>query len=162
MSDYSKPPDDELRHRLNPEQYQVTQCSLTEPPFQNAFWDNHQAGIYVDVVSGEPLFCSLDKFDSGTGWPSFLRPMDGAKLIFKIDRSLTRERTEVRSGQADSHLGHVFDDGPQPTGKRYCINSAALRFIPFEEMEKAGYGNFLSLFAGLPSGKKPVKNIPGT
>jgi methionine-R-sulfoxide reductase len=157
MSDFSKPPEDELRRRLNPEQYQVTQCSVTELPFQNEFWNNKHAGIYVDVVSGEPLFCSLDKFDSGTGWPSFLRPMDGAKLIFKIDRSFNSERTEVRSGRADSHLGHVFDDGPQPTGKRYCINSAALRFIPVGELETAGYGKYLSLFAGQTGDKKPVK-----
>ncbi|MBN2084043.1 MAG: peptide-methionine (R)-S-oxide reductase MsrB [Anaerolineales bacterium] len=157
MSDYAKPPDDELRRRLDPEQYQVTQCSLTEKPFQNEYWDNHRAGIYVDVVSGEPLFCSLDKFDSGTGWPSFLRPMDDAELIFKIDRSFDRERTEVRSGRADSHLGHVFDDGPQPTGKRYCINSASLRFIPVEELEDAGFGRYLPLFADLTGGKKPVK-----
>ncbi len=157
MSDYHKPTDDELKHRLDPEQYQVTQCSLTEEPFKNEFWNNKRAGIYVDVVSGEPLFCSLDKFDSGTGWPSFLRPMDDAKLKFEIDRSLFRERTEVRSGLADSHLGHVFDDGPRPTGKRYCINSAALRFIPVEELEKAGYGKYLVLFAGQTGDKKPVK-----
>jgi methionine-R-sulfoxide reductase len=157
MGNYSKIPDDELKHRLSPEQYQVTQCSDTEPAFQNAFWNNKRAGIYVDVVSGEPLFCSLDKFDSGTGWPSFLRPMDDAKIIFKIDRTLNRERTEVRSGKADSHLGHVFDDGPQPTGKRYCINSAALRFIPVEEMDAAGYGNYLSLFADPNGDKNSVK-----
>ncbi|MGB7537068.1 MAG: peptide-methionine (R)-S-oxide reductase MsrB [Anaerolineales bacterium] len=157
LSDYVKPPDDELRRRLDPEQYQVTQCSLTEKPFENEFWNNKHAGIYVDVVSGEPLFCSLDKFDSGTGWPSFLRPLDDAKLIFKIDRSLNGERTEVRSGLGDSHLGHVFDDGPQPTGKRYCINSAALRFIPVEELEAAGYGKYLSFFAGQTGDKKPVK-----
>ncbi len=160
MSEYSKPPDDELRRHLTPDQYQVTQCSDTEAPFQNAFWNNKRPGIYVDVVSGEPLFCSLDKFDSGTGWPSFLRPMGDAKLVFKIDRTLTRERTEVRSGKADSHLGHVFDDGPQPTGKRYCINSAALRFIPVEEMESAGYGKFLSLFSSAAGDKNSVKKTP--
>jgi methionine-R-sulfoxide reductase len=160
VDDFSKPPDDELRRRLTPDQYQVTQCSDTEDPFQNAFWNNKRPGIYVDVVSGEPLFCSLDKFDSGTGWPSFLRPMDDAKLIFKIDRTLTRERTEVRSGQADSHLGHVFEDGPQPTGKRYCINSAALRFVPVEEMDAAGYGKYLSLFSGTAHGKNSVKKTP--
>jgi methionine-R-sulfoxide reductase len=160
MGDYSKPPDDELRNRLNPDQYRVTQCSDTEPPFQNAFWNNKHPGIYVDVVSGEPLFCSLDKFDSGTGWPSFLRPMDDAKLVFRIDRTRFRNRTEVRSGKADSHLGHVFDDGPQPTGKRYCINSAALRFIPVEDLEAEGYGQYLSLFSGLGGDKNYVKKKP--
>ena len=160
MGDYSKPPDDDLRRRLTPDQYQVTQCSDTEPPFQNPFWNNKRSGIYVDVVSGEALFSSLDKFDSGTGWPSFIRPMDDVKLVFKIDRSLTRERTEVRSGQADSHLGHVFDDGPQPTGKRYCINSAALRFIPVEEMEAAGYEKYLSLFSKPSDDKNSVKKQP--
>jgi len=157
MSEYSKPPDEELRRRLTQDQYQVTQCSDTETPFQNAFWNNKHPGIYVDVVSGEPLFSSLDKFDSGTGWPSFTRPIQDAKLVFKLDRSLVGERTEVRSGNADSHLGHVFDDGPQPTGKRYCINSAALRFIPVEEMDAAGYGKYLSHFADPAGGKNPVK-----
>jgi methionine-R-sulfoxide reductase len=160
MGGYSKPPDDELRRRLTPEEYQVTQCSDTEPPFQNDFWNNKRPGIYVDVVSGEPLFCSLDKFESGTGWPSFLRPIQGAELVFRVDRTLGRERTEVRSGQADSHLGHVFDDGPQPTGKRYCINSAALRFIPVEEMDRAGYGKYLSLFSSPADGKNSVKKTP--
>jgi methionine-R-sulfoxide reductase len=157
MPDYVKPSDDELKSKLSPEEYQVTQCSDTEPPFQNAFWNNHRPGIYVDVVSGEPLFSSLDKFDSGTGWPSFLRPLPEAKLEFKVDRSLFAERTEVRSGAADSHLGHVFDDGPQPTGKRYCINSAALRFVPVEKLEAEGYGKFLPLFAGNSADKKAVK-----
>jgi methionine-R-sulfoxide reductase len=157
MSDYEKPPEEELRRRLSQDQYQVTQCSATEPPFQNALWNNKRPGIYVDVVSGEPLFSSLDKFDSGTGWPSFLRPMDEAELVYQSDRTLGRERTEVRSGRADSHLGHVFDDGPQPTGKRFCINSAALRFIPVEEMEAAGYGKYLSLFDGPPADKNSIK-----
>jgi methionine-R-sulfoxide reductase len=157
MAQYTKPSGEELRRRLTEEEYQVTQCSDTETPFQNAFWDNKRPGIYVDVVSGEPLFSSLDKFDSGTGWPSFTRPMNDARLVFKIDRTLTRERTEVRSGNADSHLGHVFEDGPQPTGKRYCINSAALRFIPVEEMEAAGYGKYLSLFSGAAGDKNFVK-----
>ncbi len=157
MAEFQKPKDEELKRRLSPEEYQVTLCSDTDAPFQNAFWNNHRAGIYVDIVSGEPLFCSLDKFDSGTGWPSFLRPLDDAKLIFKIDRSYGRERTEVRSGVADSHLGHVFDDGPQPTGKRYCINSAALRFIPVEEMKAAGYEKYLGLFTQTEADKKRVK-----
>ncbi|MBN1438132.1 MAG: peptide-methionine (R)-S-oxide reductase MsrB [Anaerolineales bacterium] len=160
MSDYSKPPDDELRKRLTPEEYRVTQCSDTETPFANAYWENKRPGIYVDVVSGEPLFSSLDKFDSGTGWPSFLRPMPDAELVYHRDRTLVRERTEVRSGRADSHLGHVFDDGPQPTGKRYCINSAALRFVPLAEMEAAGYGRYLSLFFGADDDKNSIKKAP--
>jgi methionine-R-sulfoxide reductase len=157
MSEYKKPSDPELRRRLTEEQYQVTQCSNTEVPFQNAFWNNQRPGIYVDVVSGEPLFSSLDKFDSGTGWPSFIRPMDDARIAYRADHTLARERTEVRSGQADSHLGHVFNDGPQPTGKRYCINSAALRFIPLEEMESAGYGKYLPLFGGSETDKNSIK-----
>src|SRR5512136_3023029 len=157
MTDYTKPPESELRKLLSHLQYEVTQHEGTEPAFNNEYWNNKKPGIYVDVVSGEPLFSSLDKYDSGTGWPSFVRPMSDAKLVFTIDRSLTRERTEVRSGSADSHLGHVFDDGPQPTGKRYCINSAALRFIPVEEMEAAGYGKYLPLFAGSGADKKSVK-----
>ena len=124
----------------------MTQRSGTEPAFRNAYWDNHKAGIYVDVVSGEPLFSSLDKFDSGTGWPSFTRPMAEAKVVEKKDASLLMTRTEVRSGLADSHLGHIFDDGPAPTGLRYCINSAALKFVPVEEMDGAGYGQYLEPF----------------
>lgn len=136
----------ELKNRLTPEQYRVTQENGTEPPFRNEYWDNHREGIYVDVVSGEPLFSSRDKFESGTGWPSFTRPLVKENITEKSDRTLFMVRTEVRSKKAGSHLGHVFNDGPQPTGLRYCMNSAALRFVPVENLEKEGYGEFKKLF----------------
>ena len=146
MTDFKKPSDTELKKQLSPIQYQVTQHEGTERPFQNEYWDNHEAGIYVDVVSGEPLFSSLDKFDSGTGWPSFTKPLEPANVKTKTDRSLFMERNEVRSTHADSHLGHVFDDGPQPTGLRYCMNSASMRFIPVSKLAAEGYGQYVSLF----------------
>jgi methionine-R-sulfoxide reductase len=146
MTDFRKPSDDELKKTLSPLQYKVTQHEGTERPFQNEYWDNHEAGIYVDVVSGEPLFSSLHKFDSGTGWPSFTRPLEPSNVKMKTDRSLFMERTEVRSAHADSHLGHRFDDGPQPTGMRYCMNSASMRFIPVAKLAEEGYGQYLPLF----------------
>jgi methionine-R-sulfoxide reductase len=146
MDEFKKPTDTELRQQLTPQQYHVTQHEGTEPPFANAYWDNKRPGIYVDVVSGEPLFSSLDKYDSGTGWPSFTAPLDPEHVVTRSDRKLWMTRTEVRSTQAGSHLGHLFDDGPAPAGLRYCMNSAALRFIPVEEMEEAGYGQYLPLF----------------
>src|SRR6267142_3510306 len=146
LKDFKKPEPAELKKKLSSEQFAVTQKCGTEPAFNNAYWGNHKPGIYVDVVSGEPLFSSLDKFDSGTGWPSFTRPLDPANVTTKTDRTFWMSRTEVRSKHAGSHLGHVFDDGPAPTGQRFCMNSASLRFVPVEKLEEEGYGQYLPLF----------------
>jgi methionine-R-sulfoxide reductase len=166
MSDFKKPGADELKRKLTAEQFAVTQEADTEPAFHNEYWDNHKQGIYVDIVSGRPLFSSLDKFDSGCGWPSFTKPLAGTDVVEHTDNSFGMTRTEVRSTLADSHLGHVFDDGPADKGGlRYCINSASLKFIPVEEMEKAGYGQYLEPFvkaglikAGATSTNAPAKN----
>jgi methionine-R-sulfoxide reductase len=147
------PADAELRQQLSKDQYHVTRECGTETPFHNAYWDNHKPGIYVDIVTGEPLFSSLDKFDSGTGWPSFTKPISPDKVVEKRDTSHGMERTEVRGKTSDSHLGHVFDDGPAPSGERYCVNSAAMRFIPVEKLKEEGYGQYLSLFQS-PQGQQ--------
>jgi methionine-R-sulfoxide reductase len=152
-----KPSPADLQKKLTPKQYYVTQQCGTEPPFQNEYWDNHKAGIYVDIVSGEPLFTSLDKFDSGSGWPSFTKPIAKEHVTQKGDSSHGMDRNEVRSSKSDSHLGHVFDDGPGPSGMRYCINSASLRFIPVEKLKEEGYGEFLPLFSKAEASPKSEK-----
>ncbi|HUK77019.1 MAG TPA: peptide-methionine (R)-S-oxide reductase MsrB [Thermoleophilia bacterium] len=153
MARYDKPSDEELRRRLTPLQYQVTQHEGTEPAFDNEYWDEHREGIYVDVVSGEPLFSSRDKYDSGTGWPSFTRPLRPGAVETRRDFKLILPRTEARSTSSGAHLGHVFSDGPQPTGQRYCMNSASLRFVPRERMAAEGYGELLDLFGEEPAGE---------
>lgn len=157
---YDKPTDAELHKRLTPLQYEVTQDAATETPFHNAYWNNHAPGIYVDIVSGEPLFSSLDKFNSGTGWPSFTKPLVVENVKTDVDRSDGMVRTEVRSTHANSHLGHLFDDGPAPSHNRYCMNSASMRFIPVDSLEAEGYGQFLPLFEKTAADKTPAGHKP--
>lgn len=160
FSHYHKPDPSVLKRQLNSLQYEVTQMEGTERPFNNKYWDNKEEGIYVDIVSGEPLFSSKDKYDSGTGWPSFTRPLEAEHITTKVDTQLSLPRTEVRSKLGDSHLGHLFNDGPGPDHKRYCMNSAALRFIPVKDLEKEGYGEYLSLFQEHKKGE-PEAGAPG-
>ncbi len=164
VGEYEKPSKEELKKKLTPEQFAVVCNAGTEPPFKNAFWNNHEAGIYADIASGEPLFSSLDKFDSGTGWPSFTKPIDAGALVEKIDATHGMERVEVRSKRGDSHLGHLFDDGPAPARKRFCINSASLRFIRVDDLEKEGYGRYLASFAAagiVAKGKTETVDLAG-
>ena len=154
MTNFNKPAAGDLRAKLTAEQFHVTQEEGTEPPFRNEYWNNKHAGIYVDVVSGEPLFSSIDKYDSGTGWPSFTQPLESENVVTRTDFKLILPRTEVRSKVAGSHLGHVFNDGPAPTGLRFCMNSAALRFVPAEDLEKQGYGQYASLFSEKTGARK--------
>ncbi len=154
---YRKLADSEIKRKLTPLQYAVTQKGATETPYRNELWNNHADGIYVDIVSGEPLFSSLDKYESGTGWPSFTRPLEPANVVTKSDRSMFMTRTEVKSLRANSHLGHLFDDGPKPAGLRYCMNSAAMRFIPVDSLAAAGYGKYLPLFKRSQTAAVPAK-----
>lgn len=161
MTEYKKPSTEELKKKLTKEQFEVTQSCGTEPPFRNAYWDNKEPGIYVDVVSGEPLFSSIDKFDSGSGWPSFTKPLEGTQVVEKADRAYGMERVEVKSKTADSHLGHVFNDGPGANGLRYCINSASLRFIPVSKLKEEGYEKFLPLFEKKKGTQRETATLAG-